>query len=165
MFNKKDMTISLLVAEKEMKEKEVMFREEIDALTKGKNKIINSMKSNSNIKGILKIRNSQFSFGESTPHFSNGIQLFTGDEVSFRDGKIGVVVKSNCKFMVYTNKEVADIVDEEYMKQLNIVFAKFEGYVLGDNLIITKHFNELKHGEEIAKGRKGAEGFIVDLNG
>lgn len=154
--------VSVLVAESMIAENKNMYEETIEKMTEFHNKIINSMKHNSLLKGVLSIHNSHFDFGQVTPFFSNGIQLFTGDEVEFRSGKKGVIVKKGDTYYVYTNAETATLTSKKRMSELEDTFFDFEGYVTGDRLTITKHFNELALGEEIAKGRKGASGFIVD---
>lgn len=162
MFNKEDMMVSVLVAEKIIKEKEEKFDESLKEVVNLLNNTVNTMKHNAMTKGFLTIFNSRFSFGEPTPYLSNGIQLFTGDEVEFKSGKKGVVVNIKEGYYIYTNAERAVLVDRVYMESIRSLFRGFEGYETGDNLKITKHFNELTLGEEIAKGRKGASGFIVE---
>lgn len=164
MFRKEDMMVSLLVAEEKVKNTEERYKEIIDKQTEEHTSIINEMKNNSNQKGVVKIfRNNKYEIGEPTPFYSHGIQLFTGDEVEFKSGRRGIVVKRNKIYEIMTNKGIAELVTEEFIKEMTMAGIYGEGYVLGSNLKITKHFNMYKDGEEVAKGRKGAAGFIISL--
>lgn len=164
MFNKKDMMVSLLVAEDMITTNNEEYKKSLSDTREKYNNVINSMKNNSNISGVAELFKSSFTIGESTPHFSNGIQLFTGDEVEFKNGKKGIIVFHNYSYMVYTNCETSKLVTHKQIEEMKRIYFSFSGYVIGDNLKITKHFNELTDGEEIAKGRKGASGFTIKLD-
>lgn len=155
------MMVSVLVAESMIEQNRKKHKEGTLEMNELYNKTINSMKNNARLKGVLSLRKMLFDFGQPTTFFSNGIQLFTGDEVEFRSGKKGVVVKRGEHYYIYTNAETAELVSDARFLELERSFFVFGGCTTGDRITITKHFNELTLGEEIAKGRKGAKGFTV----
>lgn len=130
-------------------------KQEIKSLISEFNETINSMKANSE-KGKqlkLKIRKHEYSVGENTQLKLNGIDVYTGDEMKFQSGRKGVIASNNGSLVILTNAEVYKI--DHFVEDLN-TFKGYEGTVS-----FSKHFNELQLGEEIAKGRKGGEGFLV----
>lgn len=160
MFDKNDMMVSVLTAENKVFEIEKENKRVLNETVDKYNEIINSMKKNSKIKGVLKLRDQTFDFGEETPYFSKGLQLYTGDEVEFISGNKGVIVIVDNDYYVYTNSITFKLLTKAKMAELgdSIHFMRCTPV---ENLVITKHFNELMLDEEIAKGRKGGEGFIV----
>jgi hypothetical protein len=152
MFNKKDMMISVAVAEKMIKDTEERFEKTVESITDEVAEIINEMKQNSLHRGKVKIRNLEWDLGEESPFHVDGIKLFTGDEVIIqRNDVVGVkgVVTKDYKGLhhIYTNREVLMLT-----------------HSLTEHLVINKHFNTYIDGQEIAKGRRGGEGFIVELS-
>lgn len=63
----------------------------------------------------------------------------------------------------FFDKEGYRLYTGERHEELTRAFMMFEGVVKGEFLTVTRHFNTLSDGDEIAKGRKGAEGFLVNL--
>jgi hypothetical protein len=167
MFTNDEMLVPVSLAEKKIREARATHKEELEKFHNDYVGIINTMKENSRIEAVAKIRNSEFGIGQPTPLFCKGIRLFTGDEVTFNSGKKGIITvyesakDSGARYMVYTNKETAEIVDDKRYEELTRAFLQFEGVVRPDFLTITRHFNTYVDGEEVAKGRNGAEGFTI----
>lgn len=164
MFNKEDMMVSLLTAEEKVNDTKEKYEEMMDKYIKEHTDIINEMKNNFHRKGVAKIfKDNQYEIGDPTPFYSHEIQLFTGDEVEFKSGRKGIIVKRNEGYEVMTNKGIATLVTEDFIKEMKMAGIYVEGYILASDIKITKHFNMYKDGEEVAKGRKGAAGFIISF--
>lgn len=158
MFNKKEAFVSWDVAERKVNEIErkrekekseiLSFCQKQKELIKiNSNKTINTMKKNSGKIGQLEIFGLQYPFGEETPFYSDGIKLFTGDEVTDRSGRKGVILKRNGEniYEVKTNLQYSILTNKENK----------------DEFTVSKHFNELQAGDVIAQGRSGGDGFLV----
>jgi hypothetical protein len=164
MFDKNEMLVTVAMAEEKIKGIKTETIKEIDRISSEYVHTINMMKDCSLIKGVARLRNMEYFIGEPTPFYVDGIHLFTGDEVEFRTGKKGIIVGfGNGEYMIYTNAETAKLVTDERFRELLTAFSMFEGVVTTQHIKITKHFNTFGDGEEVARGRKGAEGFIIEL--
>jgi hypothetical protein len=173
MFTRDEMLVPVGLAEEKIREKGNEFEEKLEKMKEEHVGIVNQMKEYARQRGHAVIRSLKFSIGKPTPFFDReGYRLYTGDEVAFRSGKLGIVTRGiegghpesdTPYYMIYTNKETAELVTEAKYEEMTRAFMMFEGVVKGEFLTITRHFNTLSDGDEIAKGRQGAEGFVVDL--
>lgn len=150
MFDKKDLSVSLVVAERKIKELENDHKVQYDALYADFTNFINKTKESIGVIGEgefydLKIK---LTIGQDTGITNDGIKVFTGDEIRLvtRDtdlnGKLAIVSIKNEKPYWQSNYESGHFHES----------MEFE---------ITQHFVHYKEGEEVAKGRKGSKGFTV----
>ena len=163
MFNKEDMMVSLLVAEEKVFETKKQLEEEKEALKDNLNAVINGMKESSTVVGYLGIHRWLSKVGINTGMKVEGVDLYTGDEVVVggEGGRRGIIHLEGSSIEVRTNADIYDIVSETDFNRNKLVFHSRSNSMISVKAIkITKHFNTLKVGEEIAKGRLGAGGFI-----
>lgn len=151
MFDKKDMMVSLVVAEVKFKELKEEYKESYDKLKNEFNDFINTTKAMTGYIGELTIRDMKCLIGYETGFEIDGIKVYTGDEIRLiskdwtLNGKVGVATMVEGQPYWRSNAECS------YMQK----GIKYE---------FVRHYIHYKHGEEVAKGRKGGHGFIVDLS-
>ena len=148
MFEKEEMMVSVLTAEQKIKEERKSAEKQYDELKKDYQQTVNEMKLKSHHQGVLILQKHTYTFGEPTPFYSHGFQLFTGDEVAFPSGRKGIIVNISGTYYVETNKGAAKLIDIQKYNYLNRQFM-LEGYVHGNLLTITKHFNLYEDVEDI----------------
>lgn len=163
MFKESEMYVPMESAMNKVTE----VRKEMDEKIEGKNALINYMKciAKDYMKGYLKIRNSSYKIGIQTPFTSDGMFLFTGDEVEFKhSGKKGIIVMDGgFGFKILTNKEVANLVSMEELMRVRDSGVVTEGMLTGFGITITKHYNTLIDGDKVAIGRRTGEAFIAHI--
>lgn len=153
MFDKKDMMVSLLVAENEIKEAEAKHSKSYNKLKDEFRDFINATKAITGFVGEVECKELKYKFpiGYDTGFEIDGVKVYTGDEIrliskdGYLNGKVGIATMTEEKPYWTSNAECG------YMRKS----IKYE---------FVRHFVHYKNGDEIAKGRKGARGFVVSIN-
>lgn len=156
MFSKENMSIPINVAEEKVKQVLKEEKKKYDKLNAEYKNFVNKAKESVGITGSLERHSISgrkdeafyFPIGLDTGLAIDGIKVYSGDEIRIvsRDsdinGKLGVAVIKNDAAYYLSNKE--------------------SGYMTTGSLFeFARHFVEYEDREEIAKGRKGGEGFFV----
>lgn|GEM_PF-6973055 len=152
LFEEEDIMISASKVKSVIKEMDKKHKSEMEDLHNAHVDFVNKTKENAFIKGTLSLtgRPVVIEMGKDVGFEIDGIKVYTGDEVmlAFNDmtlwGKTGIVTIKNGMPYFISNAECG------FMREdLDYKFAN--------------HFIHYKDGQEVAKGRKGASGFIVKL--
>lgn len=155
MFEDKDMMVSMPVVIKKMRELKDEAKEQYEKLQDEFKDFINTTKEMAGYTGDLSLdvgnANVYFKVGFDTGFEIDGIKVFTGDELRLvsldreLNGILGIATLVDGKPYWRSNAECG------FMQKS----IKYE---------FVRHFVHYKHGEEIAKGRRGNKGFFVNLN-
>lgn len=150
MFEDKELSVSLSAVDRKITFLKMEYEEKIEDITDEHNSFVNATKKMFSPTGWATIRNTtRFSIGKPTGHYLNGVELYTGDEIKIHDGKLGIaIVTTEGNLIVKTNAEAYHLSGS-----------------IKSRARISRHMHTYKYGDEVAKGRNGGEGFIIELNG
>jgi len=150
IFADKDMSVSLKAVHKKIEEINDNHKEEIKEIRDDYANFANETKKMFSQTGRAHLRNvTRFSIGKPTGHYLNGIELYTGDEIEIHNGRLGIaIVTLEGNLIIKTNAEAYEL-----------------SGTIKSRARISRHVHTYKDGDEVAKGRKGGEGFIIELNG
>jgi len=153
LFEEEDIMISASKVKSVIKEMDEKHKSEMEDLHSSHVDFVNKTKENASIKGTLSLtgRPVVIEMGKDVGFEIDGIKVYTGDEVmlAFNDmtlwGKTGIVTIEDERPYFVSNAECGFIREDLEYNFVN-------------------HFIHYEDGQEVAKGRKGASGFIVKMN-
>lgn len=148
---RKEKLMPLLEAEEKVKEAERITLSEARELESVVVTVINNTKAQSQKKGTMTSPHGGDwgRFGAPTGVFTKGVELYTGDEIALRGGEKAIVCLTKRGRVLFVTNSGAGEVTERWVEMVKI----------------TKHYHMMCDGEEIAKGRQGGRGFIMNLTG
>ncbi|UUV46635.1 hypothetical protein [Bacillus phage vB_BanS-Thrax3] len=154
IFSDKDMSVSLDVVKKKIKDINNRHMDEIKEIADVHATFVNDTKKMFSPKGTATIFDDWIhEIGKPTGYFLNGIELYTGDEIELRgnknkQGRLFIVAYYDGELSIISNYEIGKVRPE-----------------LDIHMKISRHMHTYKDGDEVAKGRKGCAGFIIKLEG